>query len=204
VLADLDGDRKPEIVAVGKGTTRLAVIDPRGGKVLADLSIPDAGEPANHSFFYPGVANLDGKKTLAIVIGTPSKKLFAFDLVDRKELRRRDGFPLDLPAEARGVTAVDVTGDGRDELFLSLHNGEVWGLSPEGKVLPGFPLVTGADTYAVPLLEDLDGDRDLELLLGAADGVLRVWDLPYRKPKGNPTWPGLLGGSGMPGTPPKR
>ncbi|MEN8150073.1 MAG: C25 family cysteine peptidase [Planctomycetota bacterium] len=204
ILADLDGDRKPEIVAVGKGTTRLAVIDPRKGKVLVDLVVPDAGKPSNYSLFYPGVANLGGKKTLSIVLGTPSKKLFAFDLVDRKELRVREGFPIDLPAEARGVAAADVTGDGRDELFLSLHNGEVWGLTPEGAKLAGFPLVTKADTYGVPLLEDLDGDRDLELFLGAADGILRVWDLPYRKPKKAPTWPGLLGGSGMPGSPPKR
>ena len=69
-------------------------------------------------------------------------------------------------------------------------------------MLAGFPLRTKADTYGVPLLEDLDGDRDLELFLGAADGVLRVWDLPYRVPRKDATWPGLLGGSGLPGVPP--
>jgi len=204
MLADLDGKRGLEIVAVGRGTTRIAVISPKGGKVLADLAIPDAGKPANYSHFYPGLADLGGEGKLSILVGTPSKKLFAFDLVGGKELQVRKGYPLDLPAEARGIAAVDVTGDGRDEVFLSLHNGEVWGLSPEGDMLRGFPLRTKADTYGAPLLEDLDGDGDLELFLGAADGVLRVWDLPYRlKRKTVPTWRGLLNGAGMPGRPGK-
>ncbi len=201
LVANLDGDRSLEIVAVGKGTTRLAVIDARTGEIQADLVIPGGGKPANDSFFYPGLARLEKKGPLSILVGTPSKKLFAFDLVDGKELRVRDGYPIDLPAEARGVAAVDVDGDGRDELFLSLHDGEVWGLSPDGTMLDGFPLRTKADTYGVPLLEDLDGDRDLELFLGAADGTLRVWDLPYRAPRKDATWPGLQGGSGLPGVP---
>ena len=93
--------------------------------------------------------------------------------------------------------------DGKDELFLSLHDGEVWGLGPTGGMLDGFPLRTDADTFGAPLLEDLDGDRDLELLLGAADGVLRVWDLPYRIGRRVPTWRGLQNGAGMPGLPGK-
>jgi len=68
-------------------------------------------------------------------------------------------------------------------------------------MLDGFPLGTHADTYAAPLVEDLDGDGDLELFVGAADGVLRVWDLPYRASRKRPTWAGLQGGSGLPGTP---
>jgi hypothetical protein len=199
VVADLDRDRGLEIVALARGSTRLAVVDARTGKLQADLAIPDAGKPDNYAFFYPGLAHLAPKGPPSIVVGTPSKKLFAFDLVDGKTLKVRPGFPVELPAQARGVAAVDVDGDGRDELFLSLHDGAVWGLRADGTPLDGFPLQTHADTYGVPLLEDLDGDGDLELILGAADGVLRAWDLPYRTPRKRPTWPGLQGGSGMPG-----
>jgi len=201
MVANLDEDRSLEIVAVGRGTTRLVVVDARSGKVQADLAIPGAGEPANYSHFYPGFARLAPKALPSIIVGTPSKKLFAFDLVDGRELRVREGFPVNLPAEARGVAAVDIDGDGRDELFLTLFNGEVWGLTPDGALLDGFPLPTHADTYAAPLVEDLDGDGDLELFVGAADGVLRVWDLPYRASRERPTWAGLQGGSGLPGTP---
>jgi len=201
MVADLDGRRGLEIIAVGKGTTRVAVISAKDGKVLADLEIPGAGKPSNYSLFYPGLAVLLPGGSPSIIVGTPSKKLFALDLVTGKGLVVREGFPLDLPAEARGAAAVDIDGDGADELFLSLHNGEVWGLTPGGESLPGFPLRTKADTYGVPLLEDLDRDGDLELFLGAADGVLRVWDLPYRIRKRIPTWRGLQNGTGMPGTP---
>ncbi|MCU0728192.1 MAG: hypothetical protein MUE73_20785, partial [Planctomycetes bacterium] len=201
MLADLDGKKGLEIIAVGKGTTRVAVIEPQKGKVLADLAIPGAGEPANHSFFYPGLAVLAPKAPPSVIVGTPSKKLFALDYREKEGLVIRDGWPIDLPAEARGVAAADVDGDGRDELFLSLHNGEAWGIDARGAMLPGFPLRTGADTYGVPLLEDLDGDGDLELFLGAADGVLRVWDLPFRLDRRTPTWRGLLNGPGMPGIP---
>jgi hypothetical protein len=199
MVADLDKDRALEIVAVGRGTTRLAVVDGRTGEVQADLPIPEAGEPANYSHFYPGFARLEPKAPPSIVLGTPSKKLFAFDLVDAKKLVVRDGFPVALPAEARGVAALDVDKDGADELFLSLHDGEVWGLESDGTMLAGFPLRTKADTYAAPLVEDLDGDGDLELFLGGADGVLRVWDLPYEASRKRGTWPGIQGGSGMPG-----
>jgi hypothetical protein len=202
MVADLDGKRGLEIIAVGRGTTRVAVVD-RKGKVLADLTIPGAGKPSNYSLFYPGLAVLAPKARPSIMVGTPSKKLFALDLTKEGKLEIREGYPLDLPAEARGVAAVDVDGDGADELFLSLHNGEIWGLTPGGKPLQGFPLITRADTYAVPLLADLDGDGDLELFLGAADGVLRVYDLPYRIGKRTPTWCGLLNGTGMPGRPGK-
>ncbi len=199
MVANLDSDRSLEIVAVGRGTTRLVVVDVRKGEVQADVAVPEAGEPANHSFFYPALARLERKGPLSIVIGTPSKKLFAYDLVGGKDLQVREGFPVQLPAEARGIAAVDVDADGRDELFLSLHDGSVWGLAPDGTGLDGFPLRTRADTYGAPLLEDLDGDGDLELFLGGADGVLRVWDLPYKASRKAPTWAGLQGGSGMPG-----
>jgi peptidase C25-like protein len=201
MVANLDKDRGLEIVAVGKGTTRLAVIDALSGKVQADLVIPGAGKPANYSHFYPALADLGDAKIPSIVVGTPSKKLFAFDLVKGATLVVRAGFPVDLSAEARGIAAVDVDGDGRDELFLSLHDGNVVGLDPDGNLLPGFPLGTKADTYAAPLLMDLDGDGDLELFLGAADGVLRVWDLPYRIARRHPTWRGLQNGPGLPGRP---
>jgi hypothetical protein len=201
MVANLDEDRGLEIVAVGRGTTRLAVVDARTGAVQADLEIPDAGKPANYSHFYPGLAHLDRKGPPSIIVGTPSKKLFAFDLVGGKALRLRQGFPVSLSAEARGVAALDIDGDGRDELFLTLHDGAIWGLAADGTPLDGFPLRTRADTYAAPLLEDLDGDGDLELFVGAADGVLRVWDLPYRASRKPATWAGLQGGSGLPGVP---
>jgi len=51
----------------------------------------------------------------------------------------------------------------------------VWGLTPDGKVLDGFPLRTKADTYAAPLLEDLDGDGDLDLLLTQCGGPAQLW-----------------------------
>jgi len=102
---------------------------------------------------------------------------------------------------AVGIAAVDVDDDGIDELFLTLEDGQVWGMKASGALLPGFPLHTGARAHTVPLLEDLDGDGDLELVLGAEDGMLRVWDLPYRKGPRPATWPGLQGGAGLPGTP---
>ena len=123
------------------------------------LMIPDAGVPANYSHFYPGFARLERKGPLSIVVGTPSKKVFAFDLIDGKTLRVRKGFPVDLPAEARGVAALDIDRDGRDELFLTLHDGAVWGLTPDGALLDGFPLRTKADTYAAPLLEGLEDEE---------------------------------------------
>ena len=119
--------------------------------------------------------------------------------------------PLPALVEAEQALETDISlfDDSDTNLVIHLEAGRVvvvpgfQGLTPDGEMLAGFPLRTKADIYGVPLLQDLDGDRDLELFLGAADGMLRVWDLPYRKPKRPPTWRGLLGGANMPGTPGK-
>ncbi len=204
VVADVDGDGRVEIVAVAQGTARVVVVDPATGERKVDLFPFWGGDAKAKNRVFPALARLGASGTWSIVFGNSGRRLLVYDFRAGGGLVFRKDLGMSLPARVCGIAAVDVDADGLDELFLALDDGQVWGLSADGWQLPGFPLRAKAEPRGVPLLDDLDGDGDLELVLGFADGVLRVWDLPYAKGPRAPTWPGLQGGAGLPGTPGER
>ncbi len=72
----------------------------------------------------------------------------------------------------------DLHGDGQ-EIFIALTfmGGTVrlYGFDPEGCPLPGYPVsifsTAGGLTFGPPVLWDVDGDQDLEILLGCNNGT---------------------------------
>ncbi len=158
VLADFDKDDIYEIVAVSSGGL-VYVIDGSGA--------PREGFPVATG----------AQEALAAYSGAPA---YASGAVDPES---PDGV---MAAPAAG----DIDGDGSPDIVVGTMAGRVFAFSGSGRLLPGFPvsiqgrapeeftaeLAWDNGIAAAPSLGDIDGDGDLEIVVGAMDQRLYAWD----------------------------
>jgi subtilisin family serine protease len=93
-----------------------------------------------------------------------------------------------------GVTVADIDGDGGQEICTGAFNGRIYCWNHDGTPQPGFPVETdvgftddqystafipnahGEALLAPPSFGNLDGDPELELVAGAFDQKLYIWN----------------------------
>lgn len=93
-----------------------------------------------------------------------------------------------------GVSVADIDADAVQEVCAGAYNGKIYCWDASGALEPGFPVETdkgitvdqyngaqvqnarGDAVLAPPTLEDLDGDGTLELMTGAFDQKMYVWN----------------------------
>ena len=119
---------------------------------------------------------MDGDGTLEIVLLARNGILHAL----RADGLRHADFPFEIPRFAEvgdlyfEAILFDIDSDGRQEIFAAGRSG-IFGIDDDGKLLPGFPLLTASPPTASPVAFDINGDGRLEL--AALDGeALYVWD----------------------------
>lgn len=82
------------------------------------------------------------------------------------------GFPQSVSLygiEASSPVVGDVDQDGDYEIFVGDTMGKVYGWDHQGNTLSGFPIDTSDSEIVAPLiLADLDGDKDLEIIVGTS------------------------------------
>lgn len=163
-VGDLDGDGSPEVIS-SLGSTSIwsskGVLMPgwpkytgvQGGVTLADLQ-------------------QDGSKE---IIGTAWRMVTVLD----KTGAVLPGWPRGRLGPGLGrVAAGDVDLDGKKEIAVAgrLTPNNLYLLGADGKILPGWPIAISPSLPANylhdadPALGDLDGDRDLEVVIGSWDG----------------------------------
>ncbi|MEW6755867.1 MAG: FG-GAP-like repeat-containing protein [Candidatus Latescibacterota bacterium] len=164
--ADLDGDGSAEVILAGRdGSLRVL-----GGDSLRFAL------PASDSLAAPPVAgDLDGDGFLEVVLaGARGVRAHRLQGV------APSGFPARLPQYAglgpveHPPLLVDLDADGRQEIVLATTAG-LFALDDDGRLLPGFPLLTAGPVRAAPVAADVDGDGQIELAALAADH-LYVWE----------------------------
>ena len=187
-FVDLDGDGDLDLV-VGEinGTLRSFANDGAGRfSALTGAANPFNGIAVGINSA-PIFADLDGDGDLDLVVGAYDGKLrsFANDGAGRFSALTGAANPFDgLDVGSYSAPSfVDLEGDGDLDLVVGTYFGTLRSFANDGA--GGFTALTGAANpfdgidvggYSKPSFVDLDGDGDLDLVVGALDGTLATYE----------------------------
>ncbi|MBN1568444.1 MAG: S8 family serine peptidase [Acidobacteria bacterium] len=175
-VADLDGDHRSEIVALlHKGSDNWVYLFNGDGTLRPGWPILLSSN-GFIPYLAPVLADLNSDGTLEILC-TDGQRVVAY----HHNGNEIPGWFMNIPSGylVTGISAADVTGDDRPEVFVSLLNDLQWGegywlLDANGSIMPGWPVETGAQSYgsgsAAIVDLDSDGKRDIIIGSGASPG----------------------------------
>jgi hypothetical protein len=186
-LADLDGDGDLDLV-VGTWGDKVQWYRNDGTRTSARWTLADTAlvTITRGSNTVPALGDLDGDGLVDLVIGEASGQLNVYRNVGSKSAPKfqllSDNFQGIDVGRRSAPSLVDVDGDGKLDLVIGSESGEVtlWrNMGGPGEItfeqVPNFHLV--GDAIATPAMADLDGDGQLELLLGGSGGGLRWYQV---------------------------
>jgi hypothetical protein len=186
---DITGDGKPEVLLVGdKGAKVHALgIDGADAPGFPAALSPPAGKGVHRLI----LADIDGDGKPEVVVAAPNKLY-----VLRADGKTVPGFPAGFQGRPSGVAAGDIDGDGLIDLVVPVYERRLFAFGADGQPHTGWPVRIQGPVWTPPLLTDLDGDGDIEILVGSDTSRIYVWDLPGPYRPGALEWPASLDGAG--------
>jgi hypothetical protein len=195
-VGDIDGD----------GSMEIMVADESGWVHVRHYSgRPVEGWPVNLQadiVSSPALADIDdNENTLEIVIGTEYGSIYVL----KSDGTIMDGWPVSVADDMTSSPAIgDVNGDGSADIVVATgtglgYTGLVYAFGSSGrKIGTLWPVHTeGNISYSSPALGDLDGDGDVEVVVGScrdragAGGYLHAWDISGRPGDDGILWGGF-------------
>jgi hypothetical protein len=169
VVGDVTGDGQVEVII--RGYNNLYVFRPDGAllpgfpRALEIGHTPPGLGDVNHDGKFDMVTTGDATVGIGGVVT-------AIDGTGNQILRTQLPVRLGTLAVALG----DPLRDGSLQIFAGQETGQVYGFSSQGVVLPGWPVTTGANVSGAPIIVDIDGDGQAEIVAGSQDGSLYAWN----------------------------
>ncbi|MEL6341184.1 MAG: FG-GAP-like repeat-containing protein [Myxococcota bacterium] len=169
-LADLDGDKKSEVIAaIGEGFTVVGADGKMWSgypKVLRETK----DTSTNHFDNAPTVCDVDGDGRLDIVLAGTNRRLYAL----RPDGTYLSGFPVSLDGEPKGAVSCSPRGSGKvHDLVLTTDNGSLLSIgSRGGKAKRLARIGKGAESGVA--VSDLDGDGAMDYVVVGGDSQVYV------------------------------
>ncbi len=169
-IGDLDGDGNIEIAVNNAGIGAFGTV---GQTYLMNAQGQDLpGWPANFSDHWminaPVMADVDGDGTMEIVTGERVNGNQGFLHVLMMDGSEMTGWPAETPGTVAFTPSVgDINDDGVIDVVSGVSSdGSLYAYDASGTILDGFPQIAtdGKLSYQSPLLVDLDGDNNLEIV----------------------------------------
>ncbi len=179
-VADLDPDHAGFEIVVGSTDGTLHLVDANGRPRPGWPRTTGGDGVAFGALFASGIAiadlNRDGK--LEMVFTESSGRLHAMH-ADGSEL---DGYPIEAlrstgPSIVPSVAIGDLVADEALEVVAATSDGDIQIFDALGNALLQRAIVSGAGSESSPILGDVDGDREIEIVFGNEDGILNAWNL---------------------------
>lgn len=195
-IADLDDNGSLEIILNTGGV-------PNAGRVylLDQLGNDLPGWPLNFSDHWminaPAAADVDGDGILDIITGERVSGSQGF-----VHVIKMDGTPINSnwPVEVAATPAftpsiADVDNDGNNDVVIAASSAGMYIFDNQGQPFPNFPVFDPNVKYSYqsPILADLDGDDDLEII-GSNHGDAPGFYVMEHDGSYKPGWPISLGG----------
>ncbi len=188
VLADVDGDRVPDII-FGTGDyndeiypNTVTVLNMNGGAV--------DGFPVNVDqtvYASPGLGDLNGDGSPEIVVATYSGKLYAFHL----DGTLMTGYPVEVATDQIYSSPIiaDLDNQNGPEILVGSQDSFLYVIHGDGT--PMFTAELDAEGFASPCVTDLENDGDIDIVMNGRSTY--VWNLSGAFNSDMQFWPNYHG-----------
>jgi hypothetical protein len=195
-LADLDGDGRDEVV-IPCSDGKLYAWKGDGSELIDGDNNPAttgvfARLHGGSAYASAAIADIDGDRELEILCGSRSDSVYCWN----PDGTYVPGWPVNLGADVRTTIAVgDVDNDGSLDVLAGTYANDLYLLTAGGDVFPNWPvpiMLSGgvaADFPPSPIIANVDGGDDLEIIAAGTDGSLTVLDWGGNELAG---WPVVL------------